>query len=198
MVENLSSAATVGPGILIAARAVKQIEHRIALLSGVSRRSVHRHAALFHSLDGRRIPHLFEVSASCHTVGIGIIRAGEAIDNEIVVIAVDIAHQRRHQRIGNETIIHTNAKGVEFRIEAWSGIGPHAVGALHRHLLAAYDGSHLGVGNTFQRGKATLNLNVGIGRSIDSDGGTAIGTHRQMHLTLRSIGTEPRHHHHRG
>ena len=129
IIQNLRGSAKRSPRFLVAALAVEQVEHRVALAGGfVAGRGVNRDAAL-HS-QRRAIVPPFRHRAMwhiVHTIQIGL-RAGH---DKNAKHRGNVANHIHIARVGHLGAIHHKIIHIQFRLQHPCGETPHAIGSLH-------------------------------------------------------------------
>lgn len=135
-VKDLTSTATIDPGSLVASRTMKEVEDRELNIGRliVLRREVDGHAPLGHTIERRRVPHIFEAAM----IQLGMIdeKGGDGIlDDEIVPHHIDIAHPSFVVRIEHWLLIDQEPVGIEFGSKRWDSEHPAAVRLLHGNWL---------------------------------------------------------------
>ena len=128
VVHNLRGAPQRGPRVFIAARAVQQVEHRIASASLlVAGGRVHGHAAV-HLQRGAVVPDFRDIAVRhvVHAVQVARVARG-LFHDENVRVRGDVAAHVDVGRVEHRHSVHPERVIVKLRLERLRGVGPHPV-----------------------------------------------------------------------
>ena len=131
VVHNLSSTSQLAPGVLVATDTVQQVEHWIILAAGlVAGWCVDSEAACKSS--SRTLVPYFAYCAMSHLVNLVQIGTLVATNQQNAEQIVDVADVVNIQWVDNLYTVNNHVVGVEFGLQRFCGIAPHALLVLYQ------------------------------------------------------------------